>query len=106
MMYSPVPLLRVVWVTLVSVFVKPIEARGITAPVVSLTVPLIEAAERCAKLALGKATSSTNPVISAIVSETTPLKGSNGADGHFMNHLLFCQVEIRPKLVTEEKRTF
>jgi hypothetical protein len=88
MMYSPVALVRVVCVTLVSVFVKLIEACGMTAPVVSLTVPFIEAAERCAQLAPGKATSRINAAISPNFSETDPFNRVNGTEP-FMNHLLF-----------------
>jgi hypothetical protein len=87
MTYSPVALVRVVCVTLVAVFVKLIDACGMTAPVVSLSVPFIEAAERCAQLALGKATSIINAAISANFSETSPFNRGHGAQP-FMNHLL------------------
>src|SRR5208337_869622 len=87
MTYSPVALVRVVCVTLVSVFVKLMDACGMTAPVVSLTVPFVEAAERCAQLALGKATSTINAATSPNFSETSPFNRGHGAEP-FMNHLL------------------
>ena len=87
MTYSPVALVRVVCVTLVAVFVKLINACGMTAPVVSLSVPFIEAAERCAQLALGKATSRINAAISPNFDETSPFNRGHGAEP-FMNHLL------------------
>src|SRR5208283_2089876 len=71
--YSPVPLVSATCVTLVCVFVKVRVAWGITAPEVSFTVPLIDAADRCAQLALGKAISTMNAARSPNLTATSAL---------------------------------